>query len=163
VVVNNTFINNNHFNRVNVANGNVWQHNSVHRAGVPYADRNVANRYNAGGINQINHPGVNQTQQRLDRAVGQGNAGQRGQGVAAQQSPGAAQHKPGAGQNASRPPQPPNSGAGDRIGNRQVGGGNVGGGRSAFSDMNQGGGRAQMNSSRGAASARGFSGGGRRR
>jgi Protein of unknown function (DUF3300) len=34
----------NQFNRTNI-NNNRWQHNSVHRKGVPYANRNVANRY----------------------------------------------------------------------------------------------------------------------
>ena len=45
VVINNNFINSNHFNRVNVGNGNNWVHNPAHRGGVPYNNRNVANRY----------------------------------------------------------------------------------------------------------------------
>jgi hypothetical protein len=144
VVVNNNFINNNHFNHVNVSNNNVWQHNSVHRQGVPYANRNVANRYNNVDTNRINRPSANQTQQRLgqaDRQVGQGNANrQTGQGAA------------GAQRNQTRTPDANRGqGSGDRIGNRQVGGGNSGGGH-AFGDMNGGGGRAQMNRSRGAAS-----------
>ncbi|MDA7949290.1 MAG: DUF3300 domain-containing protein, partial [Hyphomicrobiaceae bacterium] len=37
----------NSFNRTNITN-NKWIHNSVHRKGVPYRDRNVANRYGKG-------------------------------------------------------------------------------------------------------------------
>jgi hypothetical protein len=176
VVVNNNFINNNHFNRVNVANGNVWQHNAAHRAGVPYANRNVANRYNQANINRanINRPTVNQTQQRLnqqrvnqaDRSMGQRpNAGQAGKSAAQRPAGGAVQRPQGGaarnpGLNQNRPAQRPSTGSADRVGNRQVSGQNFGGGRSAFSDMNQGAKRAQMNSSRGAASARRSGGGG---
>jgi hypothetical protein len=62
--------------------------------------------------------------------------------------------------NQNRPAQRPSTGSADRVGNRQVSGQNFGGGRSAFSDMNQGAQRAQMNSSRGAASAHRSGGGG---
>ena len=81
VVINNNFINSNHFNRVNVANGNNWVHNPAHRGGVPYANRNVATRYQGAGRNPAARPTVGQTQQRLN----QNNLGQRGAG---QQGPG---------------------------------------------------------------------------
>ncbi len=78
VVINNNFINSNRFNKVNVANGNNWVHNPTHRAGVPYNNRNVANRYQGGGMNPANRPTVGQTQQRLN----QGTPGQRGAAAA---------------------------------------------------------------------------------
>jgi hypothetical protein len=75
VVINNNFINSNRFNRVNVANGNNWVHNPTHRAGVPYNNRNVANRYQGGGMNPATRPTVGQTQQRLNQITpGQGGA-----------------------------------------------------------------------------------------
>jgi hypothetical protein len=49
VVVNNNFINRNNFNRTNIGNGNTWQHNPAHRAGVPYSNSNLANRYGGNG------------------------------------------------------------------------------------------------------------------
>ena len=71
VVINNNFINNNHFNRVNVAAGNNWVHNPGHRGGVPYASRGVSNRFNARN-NVIARPTINQTQQRLNQAGSEG-------------------------------------------------------------------------------------------
>jgi hypothetical protein len=76
VVINNNFISSNHFNRVNVGNNNNWVHNPVHRGGVPYTNRNVANRYQGAGRNVATRPTVGQTQQRLN----QNNLGQRGPG-----------------------------------------------------------------------------------
>ena len=76
VVINNNFISSNHFNRVNVGNGNNWVHNPAHRGGVPYNNRNVANRYQGAGRNVATRPTVGQTQQRLN----QSNLGQRGAG-----------------------------------------------------------------------------------
>jgi hypothetical protein len=78
VVINNNFINSNRFNRVNVANGNNWVHNPTHRAGVPYNNRNVANRFQGGGMNPANRPTVGQTQQRLNQIT----PGQRGDAAA---------------------------------------------------------------------------------
>jgi Protein of unknown function (DUF3300) len=153
VIINNNFINRNRFNRANVTGNNVWRHNPAHRAGVPYGNRNVAGRFNPGGnTNRINRPTAGQTQQRLGEAgrqMGPGNIGQpgrqfgRGQGMQ-QPGQGSAQRLQG--------PNQPNRGAlggQERMGNRQLGGGNFAGGRSAFSDMNQGRGRAQMNTNRG--------------
>jgi hypothetical protein len=48
VVVNNTFIHQYNFNRVNVTNvhgANVWAHDPVHRGGVPYSNPNVRQQY----------------------------------------------------------------------------------------------------------------------
>src|SRR5271170_5262586 len=58
VVVNNNFIRTNNFNRVNVTNNNAWVHNPAHRAGVPYRNQNVNNRYNAGARNYNSRPNV---------------------------------------------------------------------------------------------------------
>jgi hypothetical protein len=109
VVINNNFINNNHFNRVNVGNGNNWVHNPAHRAGVPYNNRNVANRYQGAGNRPSTRPTVGQTQQRLNQpSVGRGgaagasngNLGQRGavtpgQGSASRIAPGNAGQRGG--------------------------------------------------------------------
>jgi hypothetical protein len=185
VVINNNFINSNRFNRVNVANGNNWVHNPTHRAGVPYNNRNVANRFQGGGMNPANRPTVGQTQQRLNQVTpGQrGGAGANvrpnmpgmqgganaGRGAAAA---GAARpNMPQMGQPSARTPSQGTAsriapgamgqGGGDRIGNRMVGGG--GGAapvnRGAFGGMSQGGARTMMNSNRGFAS-RGGGGGG---
>ena len=80
VVINNNFINRNHFNRVNVANGNRWVHNPAHRGAVPYNNRNVANRYNGGVRNPTTRPTVGQTQQRLNQHGGAANARPGGMG-----------------------------------------------------------------------------------
>ena len=114
VIVNNNFINRNHFNRVNVGNGNRWVHNPAHRGAVPYNNRNVANRYQggAGGRHPATRPTVGQTQQRLGQHGGAagmrpggmpGQGGGRGinQGTASRLGPGNA----GRGANA-RPGQP---------------------------------------------------------
>ena len=77
VVINNNFIHRNNFNRVNVGNGNNWVHNPAHRAGVPYNNRNVANRFQGAGMRPATRPTVGQTQQRLNN-LGQRGAGQQG-------------------------------------------------------------------------------------
>jgi Protein of unknown function (DUF3300) len=181
VVVNNNFINNNHFNRVNVANGNNWVHNPAHRGGVPYNNRNVANRFQGGGMGNrpMTRPTIGQTEQRLGQAgagrggqPGQGNLGQRGggqgigQGNLAGRGPGqigngnAGRGNIAPGQGAASRIAPGNmgQGAGDRIGNRTMPSA-APANRGAFGGMNQGAGRAQMNSNRGF-SSRGFGGGG---
>src|ERR1700722_6053388 len=163
VVINNNFIRSNNFNRVNVSNRNTWVHNPAHRAGVPYNNRNLNNRYNANGRNLNNRPNVAQTQQRLNNP-GQRNLGQTNQNLRAAnqnrpQNPGGIQNKPGNERNLA--------GGGDRIGNRSAGGGNFGNqGRNAFGDVGQGGDRARQNASRGESSFKGGGGnrgGGRRR
>ena len=165
VVINNNFISSNRFNRVNVANGSNWVHNPVHRGGVPYNNRNVANRFNGAQGNLNARPTVAQTQQRLNQTnlgqrpgntprPGQGNLGPAG-GNAFRPSQANPVQRPAAMQGNLKP-----SGGGDRVGNRSIGGG---GGNGAFGGMNQGGNRARMNSSRGFSSGGGARGGGRRR
>ena len=51
-----------------MANGNKWVHNPAHRGGVPYNNRNVANRFNAAQGNLKARPTVAQTQQRLNQS-----------------------------------------------------------------------------------------------
>jgi hypothetical protein len=165
VFINNNFINRNNFNRVRTGNNNVWQHNPGHRAGVPYGNRNVADRYNAGNrMNPANRPTASQVQQRLGEANrqpmqgGRGNMGQGGQQFG-QRGQGSAQRLQGPNQ-ANRGPGQGNlggQGTADRMGNRNLNSGNFGNGRNAFGDMNQGAGRARMNGNRGASS---FGGGG---
>jgi hypothetical protein len=148
VVINNNFINNNHFNHVNVANGNNWAHNPAHRGGVPYANRNVSDRFNNGNGNHMTRPTAAQTEQRFNQMQQRG-GDLNGRGAANRMGPG----------NAVAP-----QGGGDRIGNRNLGGE---GGRGAFDGMHQGGFRTQMNSNRGFGSRGGggmrMGGGGRRR
>jgi hypothetical protein len=82
VTINNNFIRNNHFNRVNVANGNRWVHNPAHRRGMAYNNRNVANRFH--GANRPNRPSQGNLGPRGGgQGIGRGNLGQggRGQGV----------------------------------------------------------------------------------
>jgi hypothetical protein len=189
VVINNNFINNNHFNRVNVANGNNWVHNPAHRGGVPYNNRNVANRFQGAGAGNrpMTRPTVGQTQQRLNQSgLGRGGAGQWGQGNMGQGGGGQKFGRGGqgagqgslAGRGAGTPGNglgrgaiAPSQGAASRIapGNMGQGSANRMGNRTvpspspanrgAFGGMNQGGSRAQMNSNRGF-SSRGFGGGG---
>jgi hypothetical protein len=157
VVINNNFIRSNNFNRVNVSNNNAWVHNPAHRAGVPYNNRNVSNRYNGGANarNFNNRPNVAQTQQRLNNP-GQRNAGQQNLRPTNQNRP---QNRAGNQNNLGNQRNRP-EGGGDRIGNRNAGGGNFGSGRNAFGDVNQGGDRARQNANRGESSLRG--GGGNR-
>jgi hypothetical protein len=172
VVVNNNFVRNNHFNNVNVANGNQWRHNPAHRAGVPYNNRAVANRFNQvqGRPNVATRPNVAQTQQRLGQA-GQGrpNVATRPNVAQTEQRLGQAERqagrgsvgqrgvRPGAGQGSAS--RAAGVSSGNRIGGREVSGGNFGRGGAAFGDMNMGGGRAHMNANRGFSSA-GRGGGG---
>jgi Protein of unknown function (DUF3300) len=160
VTINNTFIRNNNFNRVNVGNRNTWVHNPAHRAGVPYNNRNLNDRYNGGARNNANRPNAAQTQKRLDnpgqnkQARPNQNAGQRNQNAG--QNRNANQGRQGNQRN-------PGASGGDRIGNRNAGGGDFGkSGRNAFGDMNQGGNRARQNANRGGASMGGGNRGGAR-
>lgn len=179
IVVNNNFINNNHFNRTNIGSGNAWVHNPAHRGGVPYANRNVADRFNRGGSIPSGRPTASQVQQRLSQgSAARLNPGNLGPGGTGRPNPGAL--NPGANKgltpgNLNRPGQ----GSANRLGpggagqfNNQIGNRNLGGGslnRGAFAGMDMGGGRARMNSNRGFASrggggfrGGGFGGGGRR-
>ena len=87
VIVNNNFIRNNHFNRVNTGPGNAWVHNPIHRGGVGYNNRGLANRFQGGGAHVATRPTVGQVQQRLGglghgtgvaNRMAPGNIGQRG-------------------------------------------------------------------------------------
>lgn len=86
VIINNNFIRNNNFNRVNVGAGNNWVHNPMHRGAVPYNNSAVANRFNAARNNMTSRPTVNQTQQRLNQ-LGRG-GGTPAQGGAGRAMPG---------------------------------------------------------------------------
>jgi hypothetical protein len=180
VVINNNFIRNNHFNRVNVGNGNRWVHNPAHRGGVPYGNRAVTNRFQGGGTqggrgNLTTRPTVGQVQQRLKQTTpgrvgagnqfGQGNLGGRGAASRAGQGhmgmrPGGAMPATGGANRIA--PGNINRGnfGGNRVGNRNIGGG---GGAGAFGGMHRGGGAARMSGSRGFSSmgGGGFRGGGR--
>jgi uncharacterized membrane protein YgcG len=92
IIINNNFITNNRFNRVNVGGGNNWVHNPIHRGAVPYNNAAVANRFNAARNNMMSRPTVNQTQQRLNQ-LGRG-GGMPAQGAAGRAMPGL---QPGAG------------------------------------------------------------------
>jgi hypothetical protein len=163
VVVNNNFIRTNNFNRVNVTNNNTWVHNPAHRAGVPYRNQAVNNRYNANARNFNNRPNVAQTQQRLNNP--QRNLGQTNQSLRpTNQNPGQRNQNlnrdRGANQASFGNQRDSERGGGDRIGNRNAGGGNFGSGHNAFGDVHQGGDRARQNASRGESSFKG--GGGNR-
>jgi hypothetical protein len=76
VVINNNFINRNHFNRVTVATGNNWVHNPAHRGGTAYPNRSVANRYRGGQGAVSPRPTIGQTEKRLNQGnMGKGDAG----------------------------------------------------------------------------------------
>jgi hypothetical protein len=170
VTINNNFISSNHFNRVNVGNGNNWVHNPVHRAGVPYNNRNVANQFNGTRSNVAVRPTAAQTQQRLGdisqrpgntARPAQGNLGQAG-GNAFRPSQGNPTQRPAGGQVGQGNFKP--AAGGDRVGNRNVGAASAGNrGGTAFGGMSQGGSAARMNSNRGFSSGGGSRGGGGRR
>jgi hypothetical protein len=177
VVINNNFINNNRFNRVNVGNGNAWVHNPIHRGGVPYNNRGMANRFGGAGLTPSTRPSVAQTERRLSEMPGaRGGAGNFGQGGASRLGPAGA-GRSGIGQGnlggrggAAMPGRGamPGQGSASRlspanIGGNQIGNRNIGGGASQgmFGGMNQGGARTRMNDTRGFGSAGGgFRGGG---
>ncbi len=177
VIVNRTFINNNHFNRVNVGNGNAWIHNPANRAGIPTNNRGVANRFQGGGANMPARPTVGQTQQML-HGQGMGSANRMAPGNSAlrggQSSIGSANRmSPGS-------PGRPGGGLGNRGlsggGSGAFGGANHGFGGGGFGNRNFGGGghafgggnRAQVGGGfggfhRGGGGIRGGGGGGRGR
>jgi uncharacterized protein DUF3300 len=187
-----TINNNNNFNRNtnrtnNISSGNrasQWQHNPQHRGGTPYGDRATANRY--GGTTRGDSMSTRQQSARQnqgargDRNVGadRGGASDRNlganRGVDSDRNLGANRgsnndRNLGAdrGAGGDRNFGGDRSGAGaDRVGNRQVSGGDRGGGGGgAFSGAGRtSGGAARSSSSRGASSfGGGGRGGGRRR
>ncbi len=157
--INNNFVRINHFNRVNVGNGNRWVHNPIHRGGVPYNNRQVANRFQGRGAHVATRPTVGQVQQRLGGGLAQaGGVGNRS-GVANRMAPGNLGQRGGGMSNigsANRiaPGGFGQLGASNRIGNRSLG---SAGGQGLFGGINQGGGRARMSGNRGFSS---FGGGG---
>jgi hypothetical protein len=158
VVVNRNFVNVNHFNSVRVSNNNAWVHNPAHRAGVPYNNQNLNNRYHSGARTNYNRPNTAQTQQRLNNPS-QNSLARSNQNLP--QNRGGSQGNLAGQRSAAQ-------GGGDRVGNRNASGGNFGkSGNNAFGDLNQGGSRARDNASRGASSLGGGAGaqrgGGRRR
>lgn len=157
---NNNFINNNNLKNVNNPNrpgggsGTQWQHDSQHRAGTPYGDRNTANKF--GGTTRGDSMANRQASARQN--VGQGQFG--GQGQLGNRSQGGFQG--GAGNFGG-------AGGGDRVGTRDV---SRGSGSGAFGGASSGmsGRDARASQSRGASSmgsrgstggSRGYSGGGR--
>lgn len=141
----NVTVNNfNNFNRNTNVNRNTnlnrtgnsnWQHDAEHRGGAPYSDRATANKY--GGSVRGDSPANRQQRasgsSASNRATSSGSSNRNG------------------------------GGAGDRIGNREIGDSNAsprsGGGFGNSNDFS--GDRARANSSRGASSARGRGGGSR--
>jgi hypothetical protein len=153
VIIHNNFINANHLNHVNVANGNNWVHNPAHRAGVPYSNRTVANRFGIGGGNLNPRPTAAQTQQRFQQV----NPGQRGSAARSIPGnpglPGAAattgQLAPGQRTGSANRVAPGNPGKpSSAVGNRSIGVGSPATNRGAFGAINQGGNRTRMNSIR---------------
>lgn len=157
--INNNFVRINHFNRVNVGNGNRWVHNPIHRGGVPYNNRQLANRFQGRGAHVATRPTVAQVQQRLGGGLGQGGGVANRSGVANRMAPGNFGQRGGGVSNigsANRIAQGGfgQLGGGNRIGNRSLG---SAGGNGLFGGINQGGGRARMSGNRGFSS---FGGGG---
>ncbi len=160
---NNTFVNN--YNRVNGgryggANGQ-WRHNPAHRGGAPYANQNVANRYN--GSARGNTMSQRQTAARQNTGNFGGSQFRSGNATAGTGAQNLNRGAAGGGaQNVNRG----TSGGGDQIGNRQVSNTNRSSGNSAFSGASSGS-AARANSARGASSmgsrGGGMRGGGRRR
>jgi hypothetical protein len=164
IYVNRNWISHNHFNNINnIGNGNRWVHNPAHRRDVPYANRAVAGRFQNANITQ--RPNAGQIQRQLDRGgIGTANRMQGG-GVTGGGRGGVADrmNNQGLGQRGGGVGSPAigganrvmaNPGGGDRIGNRNIGGG---AGQGAFGGINQGGDRTRMNMDRG---SRSFGGGG---
>ena len=134
-------------NRTNIGSGNSsWQHNPEHRRSVPYNNRDTAQRFN--GNSRGSSGRVDNRASANDR--GRDNAANRGGRDAAANNRGGRDGATDRGQSGAR-------GSQDRVGNRDIGGGNRS--NSAFSG---GGSRAQTQaaSDRGFSSSRQSSGGG---
>jgi hypothetical protein len=112
VIVNNSFIHRNNFNAArgaSLSGSAAWSHDASHRAGVPYANAAMSNRY--GGAARQN------LQSRAAQSRGPAEAGAQSRGAAS----------------ASR------SGATERMGNRQVAPNSSSGNRGAFGGVREGG------------------------
>ena len=74
VIVNNTFIHTYNFNTAHITNvhgATVWQHDPAHRAGVPYAQPALNNRYRGDVQQNMARPTVQQTQRGFQQSQGE--------------------------------------------------------------------------------------------
>ena len=162
---NNNFVNNS--NRQNFQGGNRnqinggrsnWQHNSRHRGGAPYSNRDVANRF--GGTSRGDSVANRQANARRNQGQ-RGNlerASDRGRGQAGTRDGGAGGRNAGAGVS----DRSANRGGGDRVGNRSTSSRGGGSGRSgAFGSGGFSGSSARASSARGSSSMGGSRGGSR--
>jgi hypothetical protein len=158
---NNTYVRNSNFNRTG---NNTWQHNPQHRAGTPYSNQAVANRY--GGTTRGSSQAARQSSARQN--IGQEKA--RGQQFGGpSRSGGESSFGRGGRGNGGQGSFGGGAGGGERVGNRSasMGGGSESRGGGGFG----GGGFSSSGAGSGASSSRGFSsmggggfrGGGRRR
>ncbi|HYI91962.1 MAG TPA: DUF3300 domain-containing protein [Bryobacteraceae bacterium] len=177
VVINNNYMSRNNFNNINrnninninrnnIGNGNRsnWQHDGRHRGGVPYSDRNTANKF--GGVSRQDRGtdlGRDRASQNARQQI-QREGGNFGRGSGADGGLGASNRAGGdrAGTLGDR-----GTGGADRIGSRDLGSSGNRGSGGAFSGAGGSGSRSRMEGNRGSSgmsSARhgGFSGGGSR-
>lgn len=153
--INNNYVS--HYNKTNInninrssINSNNWQHNPQHRGGAPYSNKATAARY--GGTTRGSSPATRQASARQyqgqSAARQQPSTANRGAGgaTASNRSAGTA----AGGSAANRP----NSGGGERVGNRQVQSASSGRNTGAFAGAANGtsGGAARASSQRGASS-----------
>lgn len=78
VIVNNTFIHRNNFNTVNITNvhnTSVWSHDATHRQGVPYANQQMSQRYQAPVRQNLQSRGYSEST--TGRQFGGGGGGER--------------------------------------------------------------------------------------
>jgi len=147
---NNNFISNsNRYNKQNINRGNTWQHNSRHRGGAPYSNRDVANRF--GGTTRGDTMANRQANARQNIS----NSGGR--------SPGSTDFggtRGGGSRDSTLGGQSGARGGGDRVGSRNVPP-STSRGSGAFSGSSRSGSSARASSSRGASSMGRMGGGGR--
>jgi len=91
----------NQFNRANITNTN-WSHNAAHRGGVPYADRNVAQRFGDAGKAASREAFRGKADAGRRDLAKQGGAGKAAQGKAGQKGGAAAKAGAGAKQAANK-------------------------------------------------------------
>ncbi len=156
IIHNSYFVHNNyhHTNNVNIRNTNInnWQHDSVHRQGVPYQNRQTADKYKGFTREDMRNP---QTRQKVQRDAQSRLAGSAGSGGIS---------RPSQGRITAPQARPTRSmaGAGDKMGNRSIpkahnnSGGAFGGLSGGGSHMQSNRGHSGMSSARGG----GFKGGG---
>ena len=165
-----TINNNNNFNRntnVNGGNrntvnaqgkrggsGNTWQHNSQHRGGTPYGDRNTASKY--GGTTR----GASASDRQAQARQSQANRGQSGNRPSQQPR---TSDRGGSGVSDRSASRPSSGGGGDRAGNRSVSPSSGSRGDALGGSGGRTGASARTSSSRGSSSMGARGGGGRRR